>query len=109
MTIPAKLRFRAKGTALVPKFHLVDSNVRSYVGRKYVETEPGTWGFQPTGEAEEVPYDPDYVKACRDGDLLPADKATAEACGVALEVPRAPSVRPSSVFGSSRDDSGKEG
>ena len=35
-----------------------------------MEVEPGLWGFVPTGGAEEVPYRAEYVKACKDGDLI---------------------------------------
>jgi hypothetical protein len=80
-----KLRFRASGTALVQNHERLDAGVKSFVGRKWQEIEPGHFGFVPTGEAEEVPARAEYAKACRDGDLLPADEATAKYCGVAFE------------------------
>ena len=77
-----KLRFFAQGTALVQNFARLEANIKSFVGRKYEEVEPGVWGFSPTGEAETVDYRWEYVKAARDGELLPADAETAKLCGV---------------------------
>jgi len=79
------LRVRARGTASVPNHEAEAAGVRRFVGRKYIEVEPGVWGFQPTGEVEELPYSSDYVKHVKDGELWPADKATAEACGVEFD------------------------
>ena len=82
---PKKLRFHARGEALVQDFERMEAGIKAFLGRKYQEVEPGVWGFVPTNEAAEVPYKAEYVKACKDGDLLPADEATAKACGVAFE------------------------
>lgn len=79
---PKKLRFHARGDALVQNFEKLEAGIKSFLGRKYKEVEPGQWGFVPTDEADEVPYRAEYVKACKDGDLSPADEATADACGV---------------------------
>lgn len=80
-----KLRFRARGTALVQNLQKLEANIKSFIGRKFVEVSPGTHGFVPTGEAEEVAYYAEYVKACKDGDLWAADEETAAACGVELD------------------------
>lgn len=80
-----KLRFRARGSALVQDFERLEAGVKRFVGRKYVEVEPGVWGFQPTGKDEEVPLRAEYMKACREGDLWPADAATAARCGVPFD------------------------
>lgn len=85
-----KLRFYARGTALVQNYQRLDAGVRAYVGRKFVEISPGQFGFAPTGLAEEVEHMHEYVKACKDGDLLPADIDTAKACGVDLTPPSDP-------------------
>lgn len=82
---PKTLRFRARGEALAQNHERLEANIKSFIGRKYIEVEPGQWGFAPTGEAEEVAYRADYVKACKDGDLWAADQATADACGVAFD------------------------
>jgi hypothetical protein len=82
---PKKLRFRARGNALVQNFARMEAGIKSFVGRKYQEVEPGQWGFVPTGETEEVAYAAEYVKACKDGDLFAADEATAAACGVSFD------------------------
>lgn len=82
---PSRLRFRARGEALVQNFERLEARIKSFVGRKYVEVSPGQWGFTPTGADEEVAYRAEYVKACKDGDLFPADAATAAACGVSFD------------------------
>lgn len=82
---PEKLRFRARGEALVQNFVRMEAGIKSFIGRKYVEVKPGVWGFAPTGADEEVSYRAEYVKACKDGDLWPADEQTAAACGVEFD------------------------
>lgn len=82
---PKKLRFHARGDALVQDFDAMEAGIKRFLGRKYQEVEPGVWGFAPTGEAAEVPYRAEYVKACKEGDLFAADKETAKACGVCFE------------------------
>lgn len=82
---PKTLKFRARGTALCQDFERLEHAVRRYIGRKFQEVETGSFGFVPTGEAEEVPYRHEYVKACKDGDLYAADEATAAACGVEFD------------------------
>lgn len=88
-TTPEILRFRARGAAMVPNFDALlhpTHPVTCYVGRKYVEKKPGKWGFEPTGETDEVPYRAEYVKACRDDlNLYAADAETALACGVEFD------------------------
>jgi hypothetical protein len=91
----SKLRFRARGTALVQNFERLEAGIKSFLGRKFVEVAPGQMGFVPTDEDDEVTYRAEYVKACKDGDLWPADKATADACGVKFDsnfgsAPKAP-------------------
>lgn len=90
---PKTLRFYAKDSALVCDHERLANGVRAFIGRKYIEVSPGEWGFAPTDEAQEVPYSAEYVKACGDGDLYPADDATADACrayavGHGLAVPK---------------------
>lgn len=82
---PKKLRFQARGTALVQNHERLEAGIKSFVGRKFKEVEPGQHAFVPTGEAEEVAYRAEYVKACKDGDLYPADEGTAAACGVEFD------------------------
>lgn len=79
MSTPEKLRFRARGTALVPNLDRI-TQPPTFVGRVYKEVSPGKWGFAPVDEDTEVPYRAEYVKACADGDLYPADEETAAAC-----------------------------
>lgn len=94
---PKKLRFRARGEALVQNFERLEAGIKSFVGRKFVQVEGDQWGFKPTGESEEVTYCAEYVKACKDGDLWPADAETAAACGVPFD----------SNFGAPADKSAK--
>ncbi len=82
---PKKLRFRSRGEALVQNHARLEAGIKSFVGRKFLEVEPGVFGFCPTNEAEEVAYCAEYVKACKDGDLYPADAETASACGVSFD------------------------
>jgi hypothetical protein len=80
-----KLRFRARGTALVQNHERLEAGIKSFIGRKFVQLDAEQWGFDPTGTHEEVAYRAEYVKACQDGDLYPADEATARACGVSFD------------------------
>lgn len=82
---PKKLRFRARGESLVQNFERLEAGIKSFVGRRFLEVEPGVFGFVPTGEIEEVKYGAEYVKACKDGDLWAADQETAAACGVSFD------------------------
>lgn len=104
MATPATLRFRARGTALVPNIDLQIARVRGFIGREYVHVKPsdgpeaaallsgqtldkegGRWMFRAVEEPTELPYRHEYVKACKDGDLWPADQDTADACGVEFD------------------------
>jgi len=80
-----KLRFHARGTALVQDFERLDLGVKKFLGWKYIVNEDGTASFDATGEAAEVPYRAEYVFACKGGDLWPADLDTARACGVPFD------------------------
>lgn len=94
------LRFRARGTALCQHFERLEAGVRAFVGRKFVTLdaahplreaaglspdEPTRFGWRSTGEDEEVPYNPEYIRACKEGALWPADEETAKACGVEFD------------------------
>ncbi len=79
------LRFRARGTALVQNYEAMEARIKRFIGRRYLEVEPGVFGFVPTGETDEVKYGAEYVRACKDGDLWPADLETAQACGVSFD------------------------
>lgn len=81
----AKLRFYARGTALVTDVHAQERGIRRFIGRRWQEVLPGRWAWVPTGEPQTVDYHGDLVKACRDGDLWAADEATAKACRVPFD------------------------
>lgn len=83
-----RLRFYARGTALVADVHAQEHPthpIRRFVGRRLQEVTPGRFGWCPTEEPQDLAYHHDLVRACKDGDLWPADDATAQACGVAFD------------------------
>ncbi len=84
-----KLRFLARGTAHVSDFDALDRPVplRRFIGRKLqaVAEAPGRYAFVATGQPEAVAARPEIIKAAKDGELWPADEATAKACGVKFE------------------------
>ncbi len=90
------LRVRAKGDTLVQNHERLAMGINEFVGRKYAEREgrPGEFGFLPTSDVVELPSRAEYLKALLDGDLLPADEATAKAAGVELVVERPRTVLP---------------
>lgn len=85
--MPATLLVLARGTAMVPDFAAIErpNPLRRFLGRTYRQVAPGQWGFEPKAEAEAVEASADVIKALRDGDLWPADKATADAAGVEFD------------------------
>lgn len=83
-----RLRFYARGTALVADVHAQEHpkhKSRRFIGRRWQEIAPGQWGWCPTETPQECDYHHDLARACRDGNLWPADEATAKACGVAFD------------------------
>ena len=93
---PTSLLFLPVDKSLVQNFEKLEAGRKCFVGRKYVQVSPpttndpedyGQWGFVPTGEPDRVAYRAEYVRACRDGELEPADAATAAACGVPWHAP----------------------
>lgn len=87
-----KLRVRAHGDALVPNYERQEASVnatRCFIARVYKEYEPGKFGFALVDEVVEVPARAEYIKALKDGDLLPADAETASAAGLKLTPPSA--------------------
>jgi hypothetical protein len=85
--MPERLRFYCRGTALVEDVHAANRTkpLRRFIGRRWQEALPGRWVWAPTEQPQEVDYHADLVKACKDGDLWPADEATAKACGVGFD------------------------
>jgi|GEM_PF-3635551 len=91
---PSTLRVRARGPRteggappLVQNYERLEAGTNAFIGHRFGELadKPGQFGFIATGEVEEVPYRPEYVKALLDGDLLAADAATAKAAGLSDE------------------------
>lgn len=83
------LRFRARvterGPALVQDFERLELGIKRFLGWRLVSNADGTRAFEETSEVAEVPYRAEYVFACREGDLWPADLETARACGVPFD------------------------
>lgn len=96
-----KLRFLAAGHAHVPERNQDGSalprqaigGLHRYVGRAYDASAPGGEHYPPTKE----PYECEagtgeavyLARAVKDGDLIVADKATADALGVPFDGPKA--------------------
>jgi hypothetical protein len=83
-----RLRFYARGTALVADVHAQEHPthpIRRFVGRRWQEVMPGRFAWCPTEAPQELDYHHDLARACRDGDLWPADEETAKAVGVAFD------------------------
>lgn len=101
MIPPEKLRFRARGTAMVQNHEQLEAGVNAFVGRRFgpVAGKPGRYGFAPNGETEEVPYRAEYVKACADGDLWAADDETAKHCDHYAKAHKLPTVAFDPKFG----------
>lgn len=92
-----KLRVTARGTAMVPD---IDSHRRQYIGwildrsqgEKYTDFEGRNKTpvlrqqavFIHNGVVE-IPSYAEYVRSVKDGDLSPADQATADFCKVKFE------------------------
>lgn len=99
------LRVRAQGDALVPNYERQEASInaaRCFIARAYKEVEPGKYAFVPTNEVAEVPARAEYIKALKDGDLLPADAETASAAGLKFEAEKkTPKSDPKSEGGAS--------
>lgn len=89
-------KFYARGKAMVFDLEAHDQGIRKFIGRRHDRTlgfpeydENGnkfmTGGWPATETPQEVPERAEYIQACRDGDLWPADEATARACGVKFD------------------------
>ena len=84
------LKVRSAPMAMVTNFEALEAKSRRYVGRVFdstlgeVNPETGNrqGGWPLTDEPEEIPFRAEYRQAVREGDLIPADKATADLCGV---------------------------
>lgn len=81
----ARLKFYARGTALVTDVHAQERGIRRFVGRRWQEITLGRWAWVPTEKGQELDAHPDLIRACRDGDLWPADEATATTCGCGFD------------------------
>lgn len=100
MKAPIKLRFYARGESMCPDYEANARGIKRFIGRRHdplvgeLFNDPETGeakhsgGFRPISTSEspqEVPYRAEYVRECQAGCLWPADKATADACGVPFD------------------------
>lgn len=67
---------------MVTDLEALAGGARRYVGRAF---DSSVNGWVPSKGAVEVPDKPEYRQAVKDGDLLPADEATAKLCKVAFK------------------------
>jgi hypothetical protein len=75
-----KARVLARGSAAVPDFDAMDREpaLRRSIGRRYEQLPSGDYGYVPTGAVELVGKRTEIARAIADGDLWPADQATAD-------------------------------
>lgn len=108
-----QLTVRARGTSSVSDFDALDraAPLRRFLGRKYVEVQPGQWGFEPTGKDEIVSARAEVMKAIQDGELWAADAETAKYCGVVFDPTFGGTEKPSSFDASTKKktDAGSSG
>jgi hypothetical protein len=64
---------------LVQNHEALERGINKFIGARYDAAIPA---FVPTGEVEEIPYRAEYAHALTAGDLVPADKATADVVGL---------------------------
>lgn len=91
------LRVKSSPQAMVTDFEALAAKVRRYVGRSYdptlgpidPETNKNVGGWPLKDGIDEIPYRPEYVQAVKEGDLIAADKATADMCGVPFQTDKA--------------------
>ena len=86
-----KLRFKPRGDAMpmVPLAAHAVGQPKRYIGRKL---NPDSGEYELTGKSYECDEDSPEARRIiklmrRDGDILPADAATAKACGVEFDEP----------------------
>lgn len=77
-----KIRVKCSGTAMVPDVDALNAGLRRFIGRMWVQPK---YGWEACEDAVEVKALPEYVRAVKEGDLLPADKETADFCKVSFE------------------------
>jgi hypothetical protein len=77
------LKFHARGASMCPRFDA--PAIRAFIGRKFVA--PNAWPKirDPFAIDEAAPAAAECLLAVSRGDLLPADKSTADACGVKFD------------------------
>ncbi len=78
----ATFKVYAAGTAMVSDYEALATNVRRYIGRTYDPSLGVAGGWVPKQEPQTISDRAEYRQAIKEGDLLPADRATALACGV---------------------------
>ncbi len=91
------LKVKSSPLAMVTDYEAFAAGVRRYIGRSYdpslgpvdPETKKHVGGWPLKDGVDEIPYRPEYARAIKEGDLLAADKATADLCGVPFQADKA--------------------
>jgi hypothetical protein len=86
------LKVYAANTALVTDYEALKSNVRRFIGRTYDATLGQAGGWVPKAEPSEIPDRAEYRQAIKEGDLTPADRETAAACGLPFAIKKTQSI-----------------
>lgn len=71
-------------SAFVPNYENLRANPPAVVGRKWIAVD-GKMALEEQDGPIELPVRAEYLKALRIGDLLPADKPTADLAGVVFQ------------------------
>ncbi len=79
----SELRVIPVESAMVPDYEAMEGGVVRFIGRKFT---PSAGGFVMSENPVTVPRRAEYIAELKAGCLLPADKATAEAAGLAFKV-----------------------
>lgn len=98
MNLP-KLKVLPRGAVLAPHFESILAGAKRFIGRQWDAKHGPGGGWEPNADPKhpvEVPTLPEadaafrelwseYAREVREGTLWPADKATADACGVQFD------------------------
>jgi len=76
--------YASEHDAMVANIDALDAKppMRRFIGRQYNAELGEAGGWEKKLEPETIPCYNDYIKAIKDGDLIPADEQTAKICGV---------------------------
>lgn len=73
-----KLLVKSNPNSLVTDFKALDANVKRFLNRIFNPSVGPQGGWELDPNPSEVDACPEYLRALKDGDLIPANKETAE-------------------------------